>query len=967
MSEGKEKEVRKELSYPKSKIIVEQTSTPTQESREEISPEMSQMKKAMTPNIVTRFINSKHWLILLVILILEIICIYLTISQEYMKTNKEGGNNYMARNNIRAQLFYGMLQAHIEIEESNQAISTPLQSQEVDDWSLSLIFKSRRSENIFTVENMGLVRSIEVDFNKSENLDKFCLLTTEGKCKNIVSPLPLFGDANEQNIIDEIVGNLVKEANYKSFLLEGTTVESPQSQMTRSFYTMAAPINYDGRRYRDKTQDFIEQEDIYSEEFAVDVYYWGTDSIGEDVEVYVGGLALIKIALNHILQSDLNYAILSIILVWIYCTIHLKSLFISTGGMLQILFVFPFSLFIYREIYQIKQYSALQMLIIFLLLGISADNFFVFHDAWTQAFTYHQMKEDIEKRMAYTYRRAVKAILITSGTTAVAFLSTCFSPLMPIASFGIWAATVIGIDYILTITMLPAFFSLHAKYIQNKICTLQQFKTYICCCIFRKQQNIQPNLESGNSDRNVDGLIVPEPNPEINDILENENEEVIEGKYGWIEWFFGEIWSKWVNKGKYFILSLFLVWIGFNIYLTTQLEELSEQEKWVDDSHYIQKCLDYTDKFYKGPQDANVPIYITWGLTGLDQEGTDYWDPDDIGHPIWDSHFDLNLHNLEEKQLRFIEICDLLEVHSLVVQGANTVTCFMKEFRTYILGKGDVFPVPDGEFVYKFVEFTRWDINGILLRKNYNIGIIEDEGERIQMVKIVGAANCKIYAPASYFRPLYEEWEDLIELINQGSPEGMNQAVQITERWGWLDTFSEFINSAIQGMIIAITFAFFVLLISTLNIFIAIYATISIGGIIICLMGTIKLLNWEFGVIESVSCVILIGLSVDYVVHLASHYTHSTSNDNYNRMKYSLKYIAISILGGAITTLLAAFALYFCTIRFFTKFALLLTLNIIYAILFSLLFFSALSFALGPQNNSGNLKFYFAKLRRKCC
>jgi len=34
-------------------------------------------------------------------------------------------------------------------------------------------------------------------------------------------------------------------------------------------------------------------------------------------------------------------------------------------------------------------------------------------------------------------------------------------------------------------------------------------------------------------------------------------------------------------------------------------------------------------------------------------------------------------------------------------------------------------------------------------------------------------------------------------------------------------------------------------------------------------------LGWELGVAESMGIVILIGFSVDYVVHLSSHYSHS--------------------------------------------------------------------------------------------
>lgn len=41
--------------------------------------------------------------------------------------------------------------------------------------------------------------------------------------------------------------------------------------------------------------------------------------------------------------------------------------------------------------------------------------------------------------------------------------------------------------------------------------------------------------------------------------------------------------------------------------------------------------------------------------------------------------------------------------------------------------------------------------------------------------------------------------------------------------------------------------------------------------------------GWEFGVAESITVVILIGFSVDYVVHLANHYVESSYDDKFTR------------------------------------------------------------------------------------
>lgn len=68
-----------------------------------------------------------------------------------------------------------------------------------------------------------------------------------------------------------------------------------------------------------------------------------------------------------------------------------------------------------------------------------------------------ELKENLLKRISYAYRRASKAMLVTSSTTVIAFLATAISKLMPIMTYGIFAAINITVNYLLVITIFPAF------------------------------------------------------------------------------------------------------------------------------------------------------------------------------------------------------------------------------------------------------------------------------------------------------------------------------------------------------------------------------------------------------------------------------------------------------------------------------------------------------------------------------
>lgn len=76
-------------------------------------------------------------------------------------------------------------------------------------------------------------------------------------------------------------------------------------------------------------------------------------------------------------------------------------------------------------------------------------------------------------------------------------------------------------------------------------------------------------------------------------------------------------------------------------------------------------------------------------------------------------------------------------------------------------------------------------------------------------------------------------------------------------------------------MTAAIAFSFVILLIATGNILISVLAIVSVGTVIVSVVAIMVFQGWELGVSESVAVVIMIGLAVDYVVHLAADYKHS--------------------------------------------------------------------------------------------
>lgn len=167
--------------------------------------------------------------------------------------------------------------------------------------------------------------------------------------------------------------------------------------------------------------------------------------------------------------QDLLFAFVSIAFVFCYFIIHLKSKFLALVGTTIILFSFPITVIITEGIGGVTYIGALHIVAVYMVLGIAADDIFVFIDAWRRSANLYPeiFKGSKRKRMAYAFRSSARAMAITSSTTSVAFFANIFSPLLPIKSFGIFAGVIIPINFVLVIMFMPAASIIYEEYIED--------------------------------------------------------------------------------------------------------------------------------------------------------------------------------------------------------------------------------------------------------------------------------------------------------------------------------------------------------------------------------------------------------------------------------------------------------------------------------------------------------------------
>jgi len=177
-------------------------------------------------------------------------------------------------------------------------------------------------------------------------------------------------------------------------------------------------------------------------------------SFSNYLTVYYFMTALLFDVFLDILLRDAILSIASVFTVFVYIWVSVGSLFLALVGVSEILLSLPVAWFFCRVILQIKYFGGLNLLCLFIVCAVGADDVFVFNDAYVQSqFKGPKVLRDFPTRMSWVYRKAGLAMLITSATTCAAFLCCLATPIPGTQAFGIFAALVILFDYVFVMSM----------------------------------------------------------------------------------------------------------------------------------------------------------------------------------------------------------------------------------------------------------------------------------------------------------------------------------------------------------------------------------------------------------------------------------------------------------------------------------------------------------------------------------
>ena len=163
------------------------------------------------------------------------------------------------------------------------------------------------------------------------------------------------------------------------------------------------------------------------------------------------------------------------------------------------------------------------------------------------------------------------------------------------------------------------------------------------------------------------------------------------------------------------------------------------------------------------------------------------------------------------------------------------------------------------------------------------------------------------------------------------------------------------ISASFLGCIYGLVICFAFLLVFLRNWIVAIVAVLHILVVILGSVGLMVVYGWRYGFIEGVCVTTVVGFSVDFVAHVSIAYVESSASDRRARTAQALSELGISVMSGALSTVLACFFLTRATMYPFIKLGVFMMSNMALSAIITLVVLPAVLATVGPPIHLGSL------------
>ena len=371
-------------------------------------------------------------------------------------------------------------------------------------------------------------------------------------------------------------------------------------------------------------------------------------------------------------------------------------------------------------------------------------------------------------------------------------------------------------------------------------------------------------------------------------------------------------------------------------------------------------------------------VTLVWGLTNVRRTAVEALDPfTSAGEPVLDQRFDASD---PEFQIAAVELCERLRRTSELVMEVEP--CFMESLKawasvesrrlTYGLfpfSPASVFDKAASDFIQNRMSLK--DSVGLIEGQSYNRGAVTDV--RLAYLKVKVKTTVPWNQPSNVIGDWYARWNDFLAEFNANVDDRTflrnlttdevgeylcpanvcnMPKVRITgEMFVRMATEQAAVSGTIRAIAISTAFAVGSVIIFTGNAVVALIALLCLISIIASVHGIFTMMGWTLGIVEAVSITILVGMSVDFILHLAEAFTKSPFHARGDRGEDAVARLGAAVSAAGITTFIAVIPMLGCTIQIMYKFGVIIPVCIVLSLFYSLHMFVPLIMQFGPQGS----------------
>eukprot|EP00930_Biecheleria_cincta_P089969 TRINITY_DN7930_c0_g1_i1.p1 TRINITY_DN7930_c0_g1~~TRINITY_DN7930_c0_g1_i1.p1 ORF type:complete len:2754 (-),score=377.10 TRINITY_DN7930_c0_g1_i1:392-8065(-) len=354
-----------------------------------------------------------------------------------------------------------------------------------------------------------------------------------------------------------------------------------------------------------------------------------------------------------------------------------------------------------------------------------------------------------------------------------------------------------------------------------------------------------------------------------------------------------------------------------------------------------------TPEPYKEPLANCVQVSLVWGIKGYEAATSG-----ETPTPDFDQSFKL-FDPAVQKYL--LSVSTMVRNDSLLLVREDVPT-WIEAWRKFVFSRGGAFPVTDYDLASQGLQAF---MHGLGQSFEQDVGTQgENFSGRPTFARLRLVLNLPQDGGPQQLQAVRTRWQNIVKMLNEENDiDGAGPILMVSESWTKTELEQGIVAKTGEAFLVSVGITLICVVVFTGNIVIALHVLFTILLTVCVLFGFVfGVVGYEFGAVEATGCVLFVGLSVDYCLHLAHGYHTACEDTRASKLRQALVNLGPSIIGGGITTIAGTAFLLPCRIVLFVKLGTMLVGNALLSLTYTFFYLAPMLALAGPMDDFGSVR-----------